>query len=298
MLQFCRLRILLRYVMRGLSEDMDALTMTRTRPDRSLELKDRLLKRMISALSTVRNLYATVVGDTDSAADVLPRCTTETAKRDPGNLRTGRENTPESKEKTPSHVERVYATLTDHDLSEDVLYSKDVAPCMKIRLDSFPVHSVCLPTVEIPTNRYIPETSLSPFSMPGLWICGPKGVGKTHRAVLIGSTVGLYVKNKSISWHGYESDQRCALVDDLTEEDRALYSSLRIWSSLDPFPVDVGDGLCRSIRPRHVIVTSRSSMDDLWGYDPALLRDVRRGFVEVKVECRQDLSDVRLPYSR
>jgi hypothetical protein len=106
----------------------------------------------------------------------------------------------------------------------------------------------------------------------GVWLLGPKGVGKSyyvrHNYGYTKST--LYVKNANKWYDGWSHEHEAVLVDDVDLAHTHLGSFLKIWGDEYAFLAETKGGTKYSIRPKHVFVTSNYSPMEIWGNDPTL----------------------------
>lgn len=130
-------------------------------------------------------------------------------------------------------------------------------------------------------------------SVLGLWLNGPPGVGKSHRASQLAEPLGLFRKNTMKWWDGYENEPVVLIADlDLSHDSLAPY--LKIWADRYAFTAEI-KGSSLKIRPMYMIVTSNYVPEDIWPEDQQLLAAIRRRFVINRVRDKADLQAVTLP---
>lgn len=97
--------------------------------------------------------------------------------------------------------------------------------------------------------------------LPGLWIFGPAGCGKSRFARQL--FPNSYPKPLNKWWDGYKT-QESVIIDDVDKTHSTWISYfLKIWGDRYPFVAEV-KGTSRQIRPRAVLVTSQYSIDSVF----------------------------------
>jgi len=140
-----------------------------------------------------------------------------------------------------------------------------------------------------------PRADLAPQTVVGVWIHGPSGAGKSywshHNLEVDGVKYGIneiYDKDLSHWWDGWrlrdETEDRpkheVAYLDDLDKFCIKLARDLKVWTQEYEFNAQVKGGYMR-IRPKLVVVTSQSTIEEIWDDDKtrcALLRRFRVGY--------------------
>lgn len=115
--------------------------------------------------------------------------------------------------------------------------------------------------------------------LPGIWLHGKSGCGKT-RAVH-DQFSELYSKPRNNWWDGYQHEA-VVLVDDLDCFDVKLGGQVKHWADRYPF---IGEckGSSVRIRPARLIVTSQYSIEEIW-FDEPTREAMRRRFKVIKME--------------
>jgi len=115
----------------------------------------------------------------------------------------------------------------------------------------------------------------------GIWIYGPPGTGKSHYARQhYGNS--LYLKAQNKWWDGYQNESN-VLLDDF--DCKALGHYLKIWADKYCFMAEC-KGSSIQIRPKHFIITSNYSIDELFGEDPVLAAAIKRRFYVIHMPMR------------
>lgn len=136
-----------------------------------------------------------------------------------------------------------------------------------------------------------PVANLVEGAVPGLWLSGPPGIGKSHYARELGTIFGLGVYPKRLNkwWDGYNGEDLVVIDDFDPFFADSMGHSLKLWIDRYSLFVEIKSGTLK-IRPRGIIVTSNYSMQTLFGKDESLLSALARRFVAPNIGIREDLS--------
>lgn len=109
------------------------------------------------------------------------------------------------------------------------------------------------------------------------WVWGPPGVGKSTYARKKGadSQLGVYVKDAQTKWWDGYAHQGFVIIDDLEKEAKYMLHMLKMVGDHYPTRVEI-KGAYTEIRPKHVIVTSNYSIDEVFEDEQARAAIKRR----------------------
>lgn len=137
---------------------------------------------------------------------------------------------------------------------------------------------------------------LHPGVNAGTWLQGAPGVGKSFFARFITEFNGyrFYLKPLNKWWDGYEEEE-VVIVEDIDHfSAKYMEHFLKIWVDEAPFLAEKKGGTTK-IRPRHFIVTSNYTIEELWPNDLLLQEAIKRRFFVPRIIERSDLEGIRWP---
>lgn len=134
------------------------------------------------------------------------------------------------------------------------------------------------------TAKSILQNAYDHDGVRGIWICGPPGTGKSHRAR--NNYPGpIYVKQQNKWWDGYVGEPT-VLLDDF-DCGKPLGHYLKIWADKWACKGEIKGGQVQ-LSYQRFIITSNYTIEYMFDGDRALIEAISRRFTVIEVTSRED----------
>lgn len=129
---------------------------------------------------------------------------------------------------------------------------------------------------EIKKDHMVPPPTLD--ALENHWFWGASGTGKSSAARR--EYPDAYIKAANKWWDGYQG-QEAVIIDDLDKAHSVLGHHLKIWGDHYPFLAETKGGAIL-IRPKHIIITSNYSIEEIFPFDVGMSEPIARRYTERK----------------